>query len=1246
MIELMSLKQFKVNKTDYYLPRDMEKLQYGHLVLMDNLTPEDNIKYLIMNEGIKKRDAYNCVYADNKIQFTAYSLVRANMTKERLVLLNKYKEATELKTVLTTSMLKGRNAYYDISVWNKMFFDKASRMGYMKKAETYFGMIRLRLNEFDSKLWKTKIVFIDARSWQASLSSDDEHIRYDNPITLLYMEMKKDFPIFKSIGDVEFVIAGDSGMFRMNPSECDDKSFNEFKKMFKRVYTGKTSDMDEEVGNPEILADSPAPEPAIKDPKADEAQALLAKNNLNNKTIGNSDITTFDDPRTLDDPKVKELIKQSKILEPVDIKSTAMSKRDAELREAQKNLKLANGKTLNDLLMIQGDKVEVPVHDVSHTIKTANAHMAKVHFDNMAKTYNSHLYEKDLMSIAASMQNKSIPVYIRDVKKENTSDSLNLKETLTFSLEDSERRRHTLKFDVPKFIDNRFMYLNGHKKEFNNQRFLKPIVKTGPDTVQICTNYNKIFMTRYGENVEAKFEKFKNFVLSDKKRFKAQRGDCSALNKDYKTTIEYDTLAKTFASIEVINNKKVVCTLIFNQPKLKEYFEKSKFKKLYDGAIARGELVVGYTGKGLPLTFSDDTYQFAAAEAMSIDMASPDWLTESVNGCLREGMYPASPADTNVNDRMDSVRNELESLINGEGDMSPEEREARIGELKHQRQMLMSNRLVTEGIGDLLKDVFGFLKGKPALSGAEKSKVRSNAYAKSVEILKTELKKSGAFHKAVTFDRTSQLKEDKSDFINGKEKSCSIAWYDVWKYTKHPRDSHNGGPSAEYGKFSHSLESLISNCNKQLHKIGCIIDSEGDWDDGAIVLTIESYDPVMEADAEPLEETTKEPVGIVDYVLAIFAESLDLGEFAKYKSGKKFMYTRCTVMKKHIPLVIFLAYCEGITTVLRKAGVMFQFSDKRIRLEGLDAVNKGLIPFQDGYLIYDKYPLHISLLMNGLSVVDTKSMDYAELDSKSIYLDIFDRLYGARMLANALDNFYEWMIDAPTVEILNDLNYPTDLVGLMLAGNKLLADNNFSDEIDMKNWRIRNNELVYAYAYKRVADAYARYRMTSSNKNPVKISIPQDAVIKDIMTSQIVEDVSELSPIVEIEKGHTLTDKGPSGTNLDESYTMERRCFHPSMKGVVAMSSSPDYNVGKTRELTMEPNVVNARGYIIPPDKGDLNDVNLFSAAELLTPMGATKDDTIRTAMGSKQSRICSVYRRLYIDNLLTAGTNSLSSDY
>jgi GNAT superfamily N-acetyltransferase len=363
--------------------------------------------------------------------------------------------------------------------------------------------------------------------------------------------------------------------------------------------------------------------------------------------------------------------------------------------------------------------------------------------------------------------------------------------------------------------------------------------------------------------------------------------------------------------------------------------------------------------------------------------------------------------------------------------------------------------------------------------------------------------------------------------------------------------------------------------------------------------------------------------GIVNNILSVYRASgnFDDKEFAKYKSGKKFMYTRCKVMKKNVPLIVFLAYCEGLTAVLRKAEIAYTFSDKRPRLEGLDAVNKGVVDFADGYLIYNKYPLHKSLLMNGLSVVQTKNINYEEMDMKDTYLDVFDSLFGARMLANALDNFYEWMIDVPTKEILDDLNYPTDFVGLLLAGNKLLADNNYRDEIDMANWRIRNNELVYAYAYKRIAEAYTKFRMTAGNKNPVKVTIPRNAVLKDVMMSQIVEDVSELSPIVEAEKAHTVTDKGPSGTNLEQAYTQERRCFHPSMKGVMAISTSPDANVGLMRELTVEPNIINARGYVAPPDDRNVNDVNLFSMAEMLTPLGVTRDDPIRTSMSSKQSK-------------------------
>ena len=74
----------------------------------------------------------------------------------------------------------------------------------------------------------------------------------------------------------------------------------------------------------------------------------------------------------------------------------------------------------------------------------------------------------------------------------------------------------------------------------------------------------------------------------------------------------------------------------------------------------------------------------------------------------------------------------------------------------------------------------------------------------------------------------------------------------------------------------------------------------------------------------------------------------------------------------------------------------------------------------------------------------------------------------------------------------------------------------------------------------------------------------------------------------------------------------------------MAMNTSPDGNCGITRFLTMEPQITSIRGYVDISDMKDLShldDVNLFSPAELLYPMGNTRDDSIRTAMAAKQSK-------------------------
>ena len=359
-------------------------------------------------------------------------------------------------------------------------------------------------------------------------------------------------------------------------------------------------------------------------------------------------------------------------------------------------------------------------------------------------------------------------------------------------------------------------------------------------------------------------------------------------------------------------------------------------------------------------------------------------------------------------------------------------------------------------------------------------------------------------------------------------------------------------------------------------------------------------------------------MGITDYVLTSYLEDLDLSEFNAIKSGKRFMYTKATVMAKDIPLIVFLAYCEGLTTVLRKARIKNEFSDKRPKFQGLESSTKGVIQFSDGYLIYDKYPLENSLLMNGLSLIETKNFTYEEMDTKEVYINLFDILYNNRALANALNQFYDFMIDPVTFSILKDLNYPTDFVSLLIAGNTLLADNSFTEEISMDNYRVRNNEMVYAYAYKRITDAYGNFARTANNKNPAKISVAQKGVLTDIMQSQIVDDVSELSPVFEVEKSHILTDKGPSGTNLKEAYNLRRRCYDDSMIGVIAINASPDANVGITRTLTVNPNIMNARGYV--SNKKSLKEANVYCMAELLTPGSMSHDDQIRGSMAVKQS--------------------------
>ena len=179
--------------------------------------------------------------------------------------------------------------------------------------------------------------------------------------------------------------------------------------------------------------------------------------------------------------------------------------RDTKLREDQKNINF-KGLTIEKYMETKKVNPDIKTTSISNKVNSTNPHIKELKYKNFEKTYNEEVYPRDMINMITHLNNLSIPVYVKDIKVEDTSTNLTLQETYKITLEDENRVRHNITVDVPKFYEDKFLYIEGNKKIINKQLFMKPISKTGPATVQICNNYNKIFMYRHGDKISSRVE--------------------------------------------------------------------------------------------------------------------------------------------------------------------------------------------------------------------------------------------------------------------------------------------------------------------------------------------------------------------------------------------------------------------------------------------------------------------------------------------------------------------------------------------------------------------------------------------------------------------------------------------------------------------------------------------------------------------------------------------------------------------
>lgn len=354
------------------------------------------------------------------------------------------------------------------------------------------------------------------------------------------------------------------------------------------------------------------------------------------------------------------------------------------------------------------------------------------------------------------------------------------------------------------------------------------------------------------------------------------------------------------------------------------------------------------------------------------------------------------------------------------------------------------------------------------------------------------------------------------------------------------------------------------------------------------------------------------------------------------KPSNKLSYSEGSIMSCRIPVIILMAYADGLETAMKKAHIKYSLHDKRPKTDE----NHTIVRFSDGYLMYEDSKPEDSLLMTGLAQMDTMDYSISEINSKDMWMSALDD-FGGRLRADGLDNFKDCLFDPMTISICKRYNLPYEYSEALAYANNLLGDTEFNKHTDISGNRVRTNEIVAGYLYKTLAKAYGDY----SNKirhggKGAKLTVKQSAVIDNVLLDPGCSDLSVLNPILEAEAAGAVTFKGLSGMNSDRSYTLDKRVYDKSMLGVLGMATGFSGNTGLTRQLTINSSVKDTRGTIESKDPNELDTLNTLTTYEALQPFSTTHDDPPRVAMGYIQTAKHMMRVKHSSPNLVTFGAD------
>lgn len=553
-------------------------------------------------------------------------------------------------TYPTIDKYKNKNIYVDNHIYNKIF-TMSETYNRDKAIDLLYALFDRFINNANYKSYTRKTVLIPVNEWTNDIPTTSlfEFSKSINPFSMIVRLFKKPKENLNKLAGIDFIFIGNNSWFKMKMEDLDMKNLNLFKTNILKIRNndivednvpedkediktrliGKIEDLTGiEVNNISRVHKVDPISPVAAAVK-DQPQLVIAKSATGDTQV--VDPTKIEKPteekinqsveaivdytknaeeaeKEMDNSvDLKELILQAKNDQDDTFKISATRKaRMDDLNDKFLKEKIANS-TIAELVATEDTPLQST--DLSSKVETIDDEWANLKKPNFEADYN---IDADIMKCLHSLsQNKDIPMSVIDVTVEDRSTSEDSILTYTVHLEDSLGKRHTLRFDMPKIINKRFLRLRGNDKIIPGQLINLPIIKTDEDTVQVVSNYNKIFITRYGQ--VGKINQSTNALIraltklkENNYKLKVKDGDAVAapskidlgnnakISAKYELPAEYVELSKIFNKVTTSDGR----VYYFNRDELIHKLEEKKVKV----ESSQGFLVVGITKDNQAIT--------------------------------------------------------------------------------------------------------------------------------------------------------------------------------------------------------------------------------------------------------------------------------------------------------------------------------------------------------------------------------------------------------------------------------------------------------------------------------------------------------------------------------------------------------------------------------------------------------------------------------------------------------------------